>query len=167
MENEKENIKNEIKKELQEFAPKLGALQKPDHHLFSVPENYFEEFPFKVKDKIDARKAARAKNWADVQRYLMPRFAPAIVALAVIMLLSVFLLWNNTPDTGNNLASETSKQENYYLENIDEDLLVEGLISMNIPAAENKLLENGSKTNVLENYIIEEDYEESILIEEL
>lgn len=163
MENEKE--RSEIKKELQEIAPKLGALQKPDRHSFSVPENYFEEFSFHIKDKIDARKAARGMNWADFQKYLFPQFAPALAILVVIILAGFFMLWRNTENITASQVNSADKTNEFYIENIDEDLLVETLLNEKT-AATNEIEENTAKTNSLENFIIE-NYEESTLTEGL
>jgi len=52
------NKQNEISdlEELKKMAPTLSSLKKENH--FSVPSNYFDEFPMKVKSKIDAEENA-------------------------------------------------------------------------------------------------------------
>jgi len=132
--------------ELKDIAPILNQLPKKDS--FQVPENYFDELPGLIQDRVRVKTKTR---WNYVLKYALP-FVLLIVTIG-------YFTQNKT-----NTKFQISKQEAVdYLNNqvdtdFDETLLAEEISVQSV--------EQQTQTSAVEDYLLEEADEE-LLIEEI
>ena len=149
--NEQNNI-SELE-ELKKMAPTLSSLKKENH--FSVPSNYFDEFPMMVKCKIDAEENASASfsfAWLFNFKVLTP------ISVCTIIILGA-LFFNSPTKT---LEIEQSL-EYYGYPSLDDEFLAV------LYSEENKDSEDQEKLSEEEivNYLLEEEVDVSQLYYEL
>ncbi|MBL4625633.1 MAG: hypothetical protein JKY42_10915 [Flavobacteriales bacterium] len=119
------NEQNEISEseELKKLAPALSSLKK--ENCFSVPQNYFDEFPIKVKNRIDELGEASTKfsfNWLFNYKILAP------VGTCIVLVLAGVFLYNpiQSIELEELTASEIEQSLEYYgYPAIDDELLAE------------------------------------------
>ena len=132
--------------ELKDIAPILNQLPKKDS--FQVPENYFDELPGLIQDRV----RVKAKTpWKITLKYALP-FVLLIVSIG-------YFTQNKTDET-----VQISKQEAAdYIDNqmdidFDETLLAEEISVQSV--------EQPTETSAMEDYLLDEADEE-LLIEEI
>ena len=132
--------------ELKDIAPILNQLPKKDS--FQIPENYFDELPGLIQDRVRVKTQTR---WNYVLKYALP-FVLLIVSIG-------YFTQNKTDET-----VQISKQEAAdYIDNqmdidFDETLLAEEISAQTV--------EQHTETSAVEDYLLEEADEE-LLIEEI
>ena len=132
--------------ELKDIAPILSQLPKKDS--FQVPENYFDELPGLIQERVRVKAQT---PWKTALKYALP-FVLLIVSIG-------FFTQNKTDDT-----VQISKQEAAdYIDNqmdidFDETLLAEEISVQSV--------EQPTETSAMEDYLLDEADEE-LLIEEI
>ena len=132
--------------ELKDIAPILNQLPKKDS--FQIPENYFDELPGLIQDRVRVKTQTR---WNYVLKYALP-FVLLIVSIG-------YFTQNKTDET-----VQISKQEAAdYIDNqmdidFDETLLAEEISVQTV--------EQHTETSAVEDYLLDEADEE-LLIEEI
>ena len=157
------NKQNEISdlEELKKMAPTLPSLKKENH--FSVPSNYFDEFPMKVKSKIDAEENASSSfsfAWLFNYKLLTP-----IGVCAIIILGTLFF---NSPTQTLKLKELTAYEieqslEYYGYPSIDDEFLAVLYSEDNNDSEDQEEL---SEEEIV-NYLLEEEVDVSQLYYEL
>jgi hypothetical protein len=145
--------KNEINEELNEIAPFLSKIDKKNN--FSVHDNYFEDFPARVRDKIGYK--STTLSWTNIFGLFSRKAVFALSSLAIIAILVTMLTVNFNRQS---LAKAVTPNE-YILDNIDEDLIIDELAFKEAPKSKIQ-----STTDNTEEYILE-NIEESTISEEL
>jgi len=132
--------------ELKDIAPILNQLPKKDS--FQVPEDYFDELPGLIQDRVRVKTKT---PWNYVLKYALP---------FVLLIISIgYFIQNKT-----NTKVQISKQEAVdYLDNqvdtdFDETLLAEEISVQTV--------EQHTQTSAVEDYLLDEADEE-LLIEEI
>ena len=90
-------MKDEIYNELKDQAPLLSSREKK--HLFDTPENYFEQLPSAIQQKIKQTETNTFKTL--FSKLLKPQFA---IGLSVILLAGSFYLYNQYKTENNQYA---------------------------------------------------------------
>ncbi len=132
--------------ELKDIAPILNQLPKKDS--FQIPENYFDELPGLIQDRVRVKTQTR---WNYAIKYALP--------LVFLIIAIGYFTQNKTDDT-----VQISKQEAAdYIDNqmdidFDETLLAEEISAQTV--------EQHTENSAVEDYLLEEADEE-LLIEEI
>lgn len=132
--------------ELKDIAPILNQLPKKDS--FQIPENYFDELPGLIQDRVRVKTQTR---WNYAIKYALP--------LVFLIIAIGYFTQNKTDDT-----VQISKQEAAdYIDNqmdidFDETLLAEEISAQTV--------EQNTETSAVEDYLLEEADEE-LLIKEI
>ena len=132
--------------ELKDIAPILNQLPKKDS--FQIPENYFDELPGLIQDRVRVKTQTR---WNYAIKYALP--------LVFLIIAIGYFTQNKTDDT-----VQISKQEAAdYIDNqmdidFDETLLAEEISVQSV--------EQPTETSAMEDYLLDEADEE-LLIEEI
>lgn len=168
----------EIKKELDGIAPRLGSLEKKNP--FETPANYFEELPMAVRDRISARKT---KTSFDPGWLWRPQYAMITAVLIAVLSVSIFIFTRNTKVSQQQMAKTTvpapkpqpaavspegpETLDNIVLDNVDEQSMQDALatVTYKTPKATKKIKSKEDKQKI-EEYILDH-YDESNLIEAL
>lgn len=90
-------MKDEIYNELKDKAPLLSSIEKK--HLFDTPENYFEQLPSAIQQKIKQTETNTFKTL--FSKLLKPQFA---IGLSVILLAGSFYFYNQYKTDNNQYA---------------------------------------------------------------
>ena len=124
--------------DLQEIAPVLSKIQKKS---IQVPEGYFEQFPDSIMQIVSKEK--KSMNWF------------SIAATIAILLTSgvVFHMLDNTADT---TIVETELASDQYLDEIDENVIIEYATT----------IDNKTENTELTEEYLNEDYTEFDLLEQ-
>ena len=132
--------------ELKDIAPILNQLPKKDN--FQVPENYFDELPGLIQDRVQVKTKSQ---WTYVLKYALP---------VILVIVSVVYFSQKNTDQ----SIQISKQEAVdYIDNqmdidFDETLLAEEISVQTV--------EQHTETSAVEDYLLDEADEE-LLIEEI
>jgi hypothetical protein len=132
--------------ELKDIAPILNQLPKKD--CFQVSENYFDELPGLIQDRVQVKTKSQ---WTYVLKYALP-----------VLLVIVSVAYFSQKNTDKSI--QISKQEAVdYIDNqmdidFDETLLAEEISAQTV--------EQITETSVVEDYLLDEADEE-LLIEEI
>jgi hypothetical protein len=132
--------------ELKDIAPILNQLPKKD--CFQVSENYFDELPGLIQDRVQVKTKSQ---WTYVLKYALP-----------VLLVIVSVAYFSQKNTDKSI--QISKQEAVdYIDNqmdidFDETLLAEEISVQTV--------EQITETSVVEDYLLDEADEE-LLIEEI
>ncbi len=132
--------------ELKVIAPILNQLPKKDS--FQVPEDYFDELPGLIQDRVQVKTKTQ---WTYVLKYALP-----------VLLLIVSVLYFSQKNTDQSI--QISKQEAVdYIDNqmdidFDETLLAEEISAQSV--------EQNTQTSSVEEYLLDEADEE-LLMEEI
>lgn len=132
--------------ELKDIAPILNQLPKKDS--FQIPENYFDELPGLIQDRVRVKTQTR---WNYVLKYALP-FVLLIVSIG-------YFTQNKTDET----VQISKKEAVDYIDNqmdidFDETLLAEEISVQTV--------EQHTETSAVEDYLLDEADEE-LLIEEI
>ena len=126
------NNKKEIQDELEKLAPSLSKLKKEE--VFEVPENYFNQLPDQILNKIDFSKtrtvsesisSETSSSWLDrltegLVIFFQPKMAVGFAMMVMLAAASFFIL-NNENTSIPQVADLTSEElENYVIANIDD-----------------------------------------------
>lgn len=149
-------MKEEIRKELEEIAPKLARIQRPSDTPV-VEEMFFHHLRIDVLNEVKAREAERIRpvrsGWWTILS--LPKKPALAMVAASLVLLAVALVWLWPTPTEPDLFAgvETTELYSYIEENIDEfelsDLVEAGIVSQ-------RSLFNDIETENLENYLRQE-----------
>lgn len=132
--------------ELKDIAPILNQLPKKDS--FQIPENYFDELPGLIQDRVRVKAQTR---WNYALKYALP---------FVLLIVSIGYFTQYKADN----TVQISKQEAAdYIDNqmdidFDETLLAEEISAQTV--------EQHTETSAVEDYLLDEADEE-LLIEEI
>merc|ERR1711879_493377 len=101
---------------MKNFNKKLEELKGDTMNPFSVPKDYFDEFPTRIQEKIATEK--RELSWAiRVLHYVKPHFALTFmfIAFAAISITAVDFILSNRNDSGlsNELFTRTIEVDAY------------------------------------------------------
>jgi len=122
----KENINTD---NLNDIAPFLSKIDKKNP--FVVPDDYFDNLPLLIQKKCTKRQ--NINFWSKIYEYfLTPKHAITIAFGVILILISSIFIFNNINDNSNNNSFsyiENIIKENYDIDNIDESLIVETLLS--------------------------------------
>ena len=147
-------------KESKNISTMLSRSRKKNS--FQTPENYFEEFPKRLMERLDSR-SAQTGDPRSVWLYVKPRLAIAatILAFALIGYTSVKLITRERP------ASEFSGMEiaeyiEYYSSELDESMYYEVLDELYDEESNDPGL-----NDVIIDYLVDQDIDYLTLIEEL
>jgi len=136
---------------------------------FKVPENYFEELPGRIQERINTRQLVPERSMRTV--IFNPRVLAAASFVLVLGLASLFIfqLKDNTNDLVDPLAQEEfSTISEYLLTDIDDTELMKVYVEMT-ELSNNGLListENPDEQEVID-YLLEDDMIEYYLLDEL
>jgi len=132
--------------ELKDIAPILNQLPKKDS--FQVPENYFDELPSLIQDRVQVKTKSR---WTYALKYALP---------LILMVISIVYFSQKTTEK----SIKISKQEAIdYLDNQMETEFDETLLAEEISA---QSVEQYTPTSSVEEYVLDE-VDEELLIEEI
>jgi hypothetical protein len=103
-----------------EKTDKLDGMKKD--LPFSLPENYFENFPERLRNKLETRQ--KSGFFEKTYRMVRPQLAMA-AALAAFILLGYFIV-KSTLDTGrqNNTVEEYADIIDYYIYDFDDETIM-------------------------------------------
>lgn len=136
---------------------------------FKVPENYFEELPGRIQERINTRQLVPERSMRTV--IFNPRVLAAASFVLVLGLASLFIfqLKDNTNDLVDPLAQEEfSTISDYLLTDIDDTELMKVYVEMT-ELSNNGLListEDPDEQEVID-YLLEDDMIEYYLLDEL
>lgn len=133
--------------ELKKLAPTLSSIEKENN--FSVPPNYFDKFPFTLKDKIDQR---------EEHRFQLSRFFnfKSITTVGISIALLVLGIYLNTPIpqeelTADEIHAVLEFEGDYH---ISDEVLADAYFSSN-RITENTMIIDLSEDEIM-NYLEEE-----------
>ena len=137
--------------ELKNIAPNLHKLPKQD--AFSTPENYFDELPGVIQDRI------LSQNKKSIFQWTLPTLKFAIPVAGVIV---VALMYFSKPTS--DIEQATQNEMTAYVDQqmdmeFDETLLAEELNTDNTTITE--------EASSVEEYLLSDDIEEDLLREEI
>ena len=146
--------------EFKKMAPTLSSLKKENH--FSVPQNYFDEFPMKIKSRIDEQEATSATfslSWFFDYKVLAPVGVCVIVILGVLF----FNAPNQTLELEELTADEIEQSLEYYgYPSVDDNILAE----LYTEETESQTQEELSEEEII-HYLLEENVDVSQIYNEL
>jgi hypothetical protein len=148
---------------MKNFNEKLEELKGNAINPFSVPKDYFEEFPTRIQEKIVSEK--KELSWAmRVLYYVKPQFALGfmIIAFATISITAVdfILSGRNEAGLGNELFTRTIEVDAY---EFTEQHFIDVLLEDKKDVIEKKEIE----TDHYINYLVNENIDYGTLIDEL
>ena len=126
------NNKKEIQDELEKLAPSLSKLKKEE--VFEVPENYFNQLPDQILNKIDFSKtktvsesisSESSSSWLDqlterLAIFFQPKMAIGFAMMIMLAVASFFIL-NDENTSIPQVADLTSEELEFYVKaNIDD-----------------------------------------------
>ncbi len=142
--------------EIKAFAPTLLSIDK--YNPFEVPPDYFEELPTIVQERVIQSKNTSSFEWLFL--LFKPRFAIPFIAIICISFAGIYYM-NNQTTIKNEANEELSLEDHLYY--IDEADIVEQLTAD--ASTENENISDDE--NSIENYLLENNIEESNLHNEL
>ena len=135
-------MKDEIYNELKDKAPLLSSIEKKHH--FDTPENYFEQLPSTIQQKIKQTKTNTFKTL--FSKLLKPQFA---ISLSVILLAGSFYLYNQNKTDNNQYAYVAVNVDSLNVNELSDMLDTDQLESI-VPADNNAYAE--TINYLIENY---------------
>lgn len=137
--------------ELKNIAPNLHKLPKQD--AFVAPDNYFDELPGVIQDRILSQKKHSVFQWT------LPTLKFAIPVAGVIVVAMMYFYKPTSgvePATQNEMTAYVDQQMDM---EFDETLLAEELNTDNTTITE--------EASSVEEYLLSDDIEEDLLREEI
>ena len=142
--------------DLSKIAPNLSKIKKENN--FKVPDNYFEDFPTIVQEKISKKPSTF------ISRFLFFILKPQFIAtFSILVIFFVTYSILNTHKEVNILISNDIAE--YFEQNqtdYNEDLLIDFIV--NDPNIE---ISNNSENDVIIDYLIDNDIDYSTLVNAL
>jgi hypothetical protein len=140
------------------------ASKEQDEKFFKAPDGYFEDFPGRVMQRIQAERPPRG-ILTSIRRYSTV-YAAAATLLLLITIGTLFLIRNNGSDPVNGFEIAQAEIVDYLLEvNVSEELLVEMLSQGGEPLPETYEVvpdSNVSEDDILD-YLLESGVDETDL----
>lgn len=149
-------MSDEIRKELEEIAPRLAKLQRPED-VPPVAGNYFHNLKIDVLQAYDERKVVpgqtdRSGWWSFLALPKRPAMAMAFATLTLLVVATI-LMWPEKQEA--DVFAELKTEEIYsYIEANIDDFEVELLMQSGL-ASQNSLFQ-GLEADGLEDYILDE-----------
>jgi len=148
---------------MKNFNKKLEELKGNSNNPFSVPKDYFEEFPTRIQEKIFTEK--KELSWAvKVLQYVKPHFALGFmfIAFAAISITAVDFILSNKSNSGygNELFTRTIEVDAY---EFTEQHFIDVLLEDKKVIIEKKEIESDHYIN----YLVNENIDYESLIDEL
>jgi len=138
---------DEIKKELESISPKLAEIQRQD--AFNVQEDYFTNLPDQVQKRIRKKEKPEIIVRGHIFGSSTIKWAAACIAILVLGSGYYFLAWNSF-NNRNSVYNEA-----YVLENVDEEIITDYFTELPDKANKNKEAIDNSLDNIDEEIIIE------------
>ena len=138
--------------ELKNIAPSLNALKRKNS--FEVPENYFEELPYSIQEKCISKQSERKVVSALFWKLCIPL---SIVAIALVIFM---------PLQTNKVSIASTQEMSAYLEQELDSEIDESMVQ-DAYSFEKENVNSNNKTQNIEDYLIENDVDESLLTEEI
>ena len=142
--------------DLSKIAPNLSKIKKENN--FKVPDNYFDDFPSIVQEKVTTRSSSF------VSRFLFFILKPQFIAtFSILVIFFVTYSILNTHKETNILSSNDIAE--YFEQNqsdYDEDLLIDVIV--NDPNID---ISNNTDNDVIIDYLIDNDIDYSTLVNAL
>lgn len=148
---------------MENFNKNLEELKGNSNNPFSVPENYFDNFPTKMQEKISSKNQEPA--WVTrLINYVKPQFALAfmIVAFGFIAITTVNYILKNKTESGIN--------SDYFTRIIEVDASEfneQHFIDVLLEEDKEVLVKKEIETDYYINYLVDEDIDYGTLIDEL
>jgi hypothetical protein len=158
---------DEIKKELDAIAPKLGAL--PKVNAFKVDDAYFDRLPMVVMDRIHARKPRRG---IDLSWLFQPKWTVTMAICFIAVVFGSYLLVKNINTDKAMPVAEVQKllvepiTNDNVIDNVDADDLVDALARTEKEQIKTKDLKKSANKKAIEEYILD-NVDESAIIDAL
>jgi hypothetical protein len=124
--------------DLQEIAPVLSKIQKKS---IQVPEGYFEQFPDSIMQIVSKEK--KSMNWFSI-------------AATIAILLTSGVVFHMLDNTADKTIVETELASDQYLDEIDENVIIEYATT----------IDNKTENTELTEEYLNEDYTEFDLLEQ-
>lgn len=138
--------------ELKKIAPHLNALPKKD--CFVVPENYFEELPYTIQEKCTSKQSENKVVSALFWKLGVPLSLATIALILFIPLQTKEVSMASTQEISSYIEDELDAE-------IDESMVSEAY------SFEKEYVNSKDQTENLEDYLIENDIDESLLKDEI
>ena len=143
-------IENKIKQE-EIVAPELSKIRI--ENPFSVPQNYFDSLSMIIQERVAETKESRWAEYLNILRQglLNPRLSLALGIVVILVTVGINKFYYNPISTApmTSLTYEDIKNS-HYLNEIDEELLIETLSAQEVSASE-----QNNPTSEIENYLID------------
>ncbi len=144
-----ENLNNINKENLKEIALELSKIERKNP--FEVPQDYFEDFSLKIKNKITVSEPKNTLSWYNF--IFRPQYAIAIF-IGVILLASGAYYFNKQnqqlADNGNIYWDEVlNDSNNTIIDNFDENTLIEALALATPEEETGKMIKTDSTLNAI------------------
>jgi len=152
------NIEDRVPEDINKIAPTLAGLEK--RNPFVVPENYFENLPGAIQDKISS---SNQLPWYETfqQAIAVSRAGLAMLIILLAITAGLFYLDHNR-ETGRKQLVEQDQRNMEILVEVEEAELVEELIAMNDEHSTDRISESE-----IENYLIDNHTELNQIMNEL
>jgi len=132
-------------------------------NVFTAPVNYFDKLPLEIADKIHSGR----NNTAGVFRLSMPRLIGFATIIAVAITGSVFLYTaNNSKILSEPMLSYNDLLNSELVSDLDETMLFEAYSESN-DLSDNQNVQAQSEITELEDYLIENNTDITLIINEL
>ena len=136
---------------------------------FKVPENYFEDLPSRIQEKINAKQQVPTRNMKTV--LFNPKVLAAASLILILGLASIFIFQLNDPvnNTSNPLAQEEfNTVSDYLLTDLDDDELIQAYVEMTDESDNGYLIstEDLDEQEIID-YLLQDDLIEYYLLDEI
>ncbi|MDZ4845468.1 MAG: hypothetical protein SH857_07965 [Chitinophagales bacterium] len=150
--------KDDIQKELNELAPKLGSMEKKN--LFPVPDYYFQSLP----DKLLARVKNEPQPWTErlenslnriFSRIFQPRYTVTFATSLVLLAVAIGFLKKKETDNGAPQLSQipTEEIDAYILADLDEFEIIGLNTTTEISSETERIIPDNISDEELNNYL--------------
>jgi len=136
---------------------------------FKVPENYFEDLPSRIQEKINAKQEVPIRSMKTV--LFNPKVLAAASLILILGLASVFIFQLNDPvnNTTDPIAlEEFNTVSNYLITDLDDDELMQAYVEMTDESDNSYLIstEDLDEQEIID-YLLQDDLIEYYLLDEL
>ena len=147
-------------KDLEKTGPNLSKVKS--QNAYRVPENYFEEFPRKLMERLEGEDSSK-RTTKYIWTYFKPHLAIAatILAFAIISYTTVQLFFSDG-STSEFSNMEIAEYVEYYSSELDESMYYELLDEIH----EEETTQNNYDEMVI-RYLVDQDIDFQTIVEEL
>jgi len=136
---------------------------------FKVPENYFEDLPSRIQEKINAKQEVPIRSMKTV--LFNPKVLAAASLILILGLASVFIFQLNDPvnNTTDPIAlEEFNTVSNYLITDLDDDELMQAYVEMTDESDNSYLIstEDLDEQEIID-YLLQDDLIEYYLLDEI